>query len=196
MSAELFVSSDTAEARARAKKAFSAWKDRSRRNSKRLRAAAEVVRSVNSDPDFDPALVALFSKSIQQSVGISSDLVLALPEILLSYAAFIEPHPIQDKAALRRDKPLRLAQVRLLDYIRDATKRPHYEAAADLVTAALEMGGLEKVVSAQDLRKLSDRNPTLKSRLLSAWPRLRFLRKLAQRSPSLGQSLKSYPYPR
>lgn len=180
-----------AKAKRQAKKELYAQRERLRRIPARLRADADEVSELNHWPRLDPQLAV---------PGIPSYLAnhfVSLPKILRCYAAYIEPRLVRDAPAKRHrfDDALRLAQVRLLDYIRAATKKPRYEALANLVTAALQMGGSQKVVSADELRDLKRHNPSLTSHLHSSWPRRRTLEKLAKKNPSLIPSLELYPHP-
>jgi hypothetical protein len=49
-------------------------------------------------------------------------------------------------------------QLKLLDYLKKTTGKPHYAAGSSLLTAALTSVGLDIIVDEQSLRKLYDRN--------------------------------------
>lgn len=170
--------------RAEAKRTLKKWSDAERllrRVPGCLRAAADAV--LEAARLIDDEEVAYQTKEV---------------ELLRSTAAFVESRLVRNVPAKphRLDRALRLAQIRLLDYIREVTKKPRYGHVATLVSGALTMGGSPKeVVDASGLRDLKRKNPGLKSHLRLSWPRRHFLEKLAEKNPSLKPSLKSYPHP-
>jgi hypothetical protein len=178
VAADSLANYNSAEARKRSKK----WTDADRllrRVPACLRVAADAA--IEMARLLDDEEVAYQTKDVEL-MRTTADFV----ESRLLRKIPVKPH--------RLDRGLRLAQIRLLDYIRDATKKPHYEHVATLVSGAVAMAGLEKgPFDAGSLRDLKRKNPGLKSRLRSSWPRRSFLEKLAEKNPSLKSNLRSYP---
>lgn len=144
---------------------------RLKRIPSRLRAVASEIENLISRPEFDPRtllpnparprLVEAVAEAQKHST--IRELVnewTNIPSVLYEFAAYVEarrdgqfhrlPQPGRPDAVLRR------AKVRLLDYVESATGRPHYEEVADLLS------GSSRILTADDLRKLSTRNPSLR----------------------------------
>ena len=145
----------------------------------RVRDFGKSIAKYLSEPEFDPRRLlprpekrATLTERIEQ---ISENQVaipalvsewLKLPRILMGFAKYFEMCLASRKSGQtqpnRSDWLLRREALMLADYVRQATGEPHYPEVADLVNRQFHGACSHRVVTAEDLRKLSDRNPNLR----------------------------------
>ena len=161
-----------------------AEKARLRRFPARLRTMADDVATLVSRPEVDPRILLSnghltqpLSKRLRLKDAVSEsqqhatvrDLVdgwLNVPATLCGLAAYLEiALPRRHRTQPTRSDTLRRrAIVALSDYVRNATGHPHYREVADLVNECKVDAGAPSSdpVSAEDIQKLSERNPSLR----------------------------------
>jgi len=140
----------------------------------RLRELANEIEKLISNPEFDPRRYlpeenkVRFRDPISEKYSVVQALVsewVNLPRSLYGFAHYLElrlGEPRSQSQPIRPGTTRRRAVIALRDYVQEATNRPHDEEVADLVTRVSNEAGLPGTLTADDLKKISQRYPSLR----------------------------------
>lgn len=154
-----------------------AEESRWQRFPERLREFAARVDEYISNPAFDPGRL-LPKRQAKLTLGQRIELekqqagvralvtrLTSLPIAMREFAAYVDlclHHGTPKLSVGTKDgETLDRAKVLLCDYVRERTGRPRFQRAADLLNKLLEEFGA-RPITAEDLRKLCNRNPRLR----------------------------------
>jgi hypothetical protein len=142
----------------------------------RLRAMADEVAKLISHQGIDPRtylppppgpLIEGIVETHKQPDGESVREWVNIPNLLNGFASYVEMRYHTGVFPVPPPRPVALLWwtiLRLVDHVKRATGRPHYQEVADLLTEALSLDGSEQIVTADNLRKVSKRNARLRQR--------------------------------